>query len=265
MYNGIGLVTPRGSGTNGYVQRNMAFVQKSKEKVSYKTEEDIKRLDAMSNRKPNQGILAHERKRTIELKCLEMQELMEDEGYPEDEIETKVAMFRQMLVDKEGAGEKEIPKDEFGRPLQQSAYVTTSAAGRYKRILSPLPPLGGGENRKVCGRGLPRGVYGIDLPRVPSMGRRACCCCGILFREMRGSFSTVWWSPLLPDAALANGALVGGAYILQAQCVLAYTQVRRSWSLRYDAYFGWPRGGTMSWSDLKGIRSKVCKKAQHVV
>ena len=26
MYNGIGLATVRGSGTNGYVQKNMAFV-----------------------------------------------------------------------------------------------------------------------------------------------------------------------------------------------------------------------------------------------
>nr|6QDV_R Chain R, Serine/arginine repetitive matrix protein 2 [Homo sapiens] len=26
MYNGIGLPTPRGSGTNGYVQRNLSLV-----------------------------------------------------------------------------------------------------------------------------------------------------------------------------------------------------------------------------------------------
>lgn len=80
MYNGIGLQTPRGSGTNGYVQRNMSFVPKSREKVNYRTEEDIKKLDALANKKPNEGILAHERKRMIELKCFEMQELMEEQG-----------------------------------------------------------------------------------------------------------------------------------------------------------------------------------------
>ncbi|GFY17324.1 hypothetical protein TNCV_1090971 [Trichonephila clavipes] len=58
----------------------MSFVHKSREKVNYKTEDDIKKLDALANKKPNQGILAHERKRMIELKCLEMQELMEDQG-----------------------------------------------------------------------------------------------------------------------------------------------------------------------------------------
>ena len=33
MYNGIGLLTPRGSGTSGYVQKNLSFVrpQKSRE------------------------------------------------------------------------------------------------------------------------------------------------------------------------------------------------------------------------------------------
>uniref|UniRef100_A0A2L2XYP3 Serine/arginine repetitive matrix protein 2 n=1 Tax=Parasteatoda tepidariorum TaxID=114398 RepID=A0A2L2XYP3_PARTP len=128
MYNGIGLQTPRGSGTNGYVQRNMSFVPKSREKVNYKTEEDIKKLDALSNKKPNQGILAHERKRTIELKCLEMQELMEEQGYPDEEIEAKVAFFRKMLLEKDGGGEKEIPKDEFGRPLVKESHQIAEAS-----------------------------------------------------------------------------------------------------------------------------------------
>lgn len=30
MYNGIGLQTPRGSGTSGYVQRNLSFVKNQK-------------------------------------------------------------------------------------------------------------------------------------------------------------------------------------------------------------------------------------------
>lgn len=34
MYNGIGLNTPRGSGTSGYVQRNLAAIKQRREKVS---------------------------------------------------------------------------------------------------------------------------------------------------------------------------------------------------------------------------------------
>ena len=45
MYNGIGLPTQRGSGTNGYVQRNLSFVQQKKDRINYKTEEEIKWRD----------------------------------------------------------------------------------------------------------------------------------------------------------------------------------------------------------------------------
>ena len=81
MYNGIGLSTARGSGTNGYVTRNLAFVHNTKDKVKYKTEEEIQKLDSLSQRKPNLEILDHERKRKLELKCLEFQDDLEDQGW----------------------------------------------------------------------------------------------------------------------------------------------------------------------------------------
>ncbi|VDP04938.1 unnamed protein product [Soboliphyme baturini] len=79
MYNGVGLTTPRGSGTNGFVQRNLAFISVSREKPQYRTEEDIKRLDEELNRPPNKEILEHEKKRKIELKCMELRDLMEQQ------------------------------------------------------------------------------------------------------------------------------------------------------------------------------------------
>ena len=33
MYNGIGLASVRGSATNGYVQRNMSFVRKDRQRA----------------------------------------------------------------------------------------------------------------------------------------------------------------------------------------------------------------------------------------
>lgn len=80
MYNGIGLQTARGSGTNGYVQRNLAFVHQTKDKVKYKTEEEIIKWDLITQKKPNQEILDHERKRKIELRCLELREELEEDG-----------------------------------------------------------------------------------------------------------------------------------------------------------------------------------------
>ena len=42
MYNGIGLATQRGSGTNGYVTRNLSFVRNHKNRVDYKSDEQLK-------------------------------------------------------------------------------------------------------------------------------------------------------------------------------------------------------------------------------
>ena len=47
--------------------RNFAFIRKGKDDIKYKTEEDIKRLEASNNREPNQGIIDHERKRKLEV------------------------------------------------------------------------------------------------------------------------------------------------------------------------------------------------------
>lgn len=80
MYNGIGLQTPRGSGTNGHVQRNWAVVRKTKDKVGYRTEEEIAKLDASTNKQPNREILDHERKRKIEVKCAELEDELEKQG-----------------------------------------------------------------------------------------------------------------------------------------------------------------------------------------
>lgn len=81
MYNGIGLTTPRGSGTNGHVQRNWALVKPQQKEKNYKTESELAVLDAASNKQPNKDILDHERKRKIELKCAEFGEILEEQGY----------------------------------------------------------------------------------------------------------------------------------------------------------------------------------------
>lgn len=80
MYNGIGLDSARGSGTNGFVQRNLSFIRKYRDKVDYKSEAEIQKLDQQMMKPANREILDHERKRKVELKCMEMHELMEEQG-----------------------------------------------------------------------------------------------------------------------------------------------------------------------------------------
>ncbi|XP_071945165.1 uncharacterized protein [Antedon mediterranea] len=107
MYNGIGLTTARGSGTNGFVTRNFAVVRNHKDKVNYKTEDELKQMDALMNRKGNIEILNHEKKRKVELKCVEMKEIMQEQGCTEEEIEQKVNAFRKLLIAKEGVTEND--------------------------------------------------------------------------------------------------------------------------------------------------------------
>uniref|UniRef100_A0A3Q4AS40 CWF21 domain-containing protein n=1 Tax=Mola mola TaxID=94237 RepID=A0A3Q4AS40_MOLML len=65
------------------------------------TEEEKPTVEPILVKKPHREILDHERKRRVELKCMELQEMMEEQGYTEDEIRQKVSTFRQMLMDKE--------------------------------------------------------------------------------------------------------------------------------------------------------------------
>lgn len=135
MYNGIGLQTARGSGTNGYVQRNLSFLRKHKDRVDYKSEEELKKLDEQLIKQPNKEILDHERKRKVELKCMEMQVLMEEQGYSEEDIEKKVTMFREMLVNKEGVSEPVVDKDASGRPVaKESHQIAQATAEKNARL-----------------------------------------------------------------------------------------------------------------------------------
>uniref|UniRef100_A0A670Z7X6 CWF21 domain-containing protein n=1 Tax=Pseudonaja textilis TaxID=8673 RepID=A0A670Z7X6_PSETE len=119
MYNGIGLPTPRGSGTNGYVQQNLSAARHKKDRADYKSEEELRKLESSLVKKRNQDILDHERKRKVELKCLELAELMEEQGYEEGEIQEKVATFRMMLLEKDVAVVKE------GEQQQKSSITET--------------------------------------------------------------------------------------------------------------------------------------------
>ena len=80
MYNGIGLTTPRGSGTSGYVQKNVAAIRNRREKVEYKSDADLAKLERGLQKQPNKEILEHEWKRKIELKCVELQDQLEEQG-----------------------------------------------------------------------------------------------------------------------------------------------------------------------------------------
>lgn len=77
MYNGIGILTPRGTGTSGYVQANKFNLRG---RPQQRIPEDRSALKGPEQKKPNQGILDHARKRDIELKLAQLADSLEEQG-----------------------------------------------------------------------------------------------------------------------------------------------------------------------------------------
>ncbi|KAH7460882.1 Pre-mRNA-splicing factor CWC21 [Phytophthora ramorum] len=103
MYNGIGLRTVRGSGTNGYVQRNLSYVNASRTRQTLARNQrsggSSGDFGARKNRPPpNADILLHEQKRKVELQLLEMSLEMEDRDCDPEEIQDKVKRERERLL-----------------------------------------------------------------------------------------------------------------------------------------------------------------------
>ncbi|KAI0742139.1 hypothetical protein BC629DRAFT_1272589, partial [Irpex lacteus] len=95
MYNGIGLTTPRGSGTNGYVVRNMSALRSHETAADRAAAWDVA---PPKHREPDAAILEHEKKRKVEVKCLELQLELEEKGLDEDKIEEEVSALREKLL-----------------------------------------------------------------------------------------------------------------------------------------------------------------------
>uniref|UniRef100_M1CW33 CWF21 domain-containing protein n=1 Tax=Solanum tuberosum TaxID=4113 RepID=M1CW33_SOLTU len=117
MYNGIGLQTPRGSGTNGHIQTNKFFVKSKTNKVlvdggkGYESGQGT----AGVSRKANKDILEHDRKRQIQLKLLVLEEKLADQGYTDAEISEKLEEARRNL---------EATSEEFGGPTYEKVSET---------------------------------------------------------------------------------------------------------------------------------------------
>ncbi|QQP51779.1 Serine/arginine repetitive matrix protein 2like, partial [Caligus rogercresseyi] len=115
MYNGIGLGTARGSGTNGYVQRNLSFVRPKKEGPSFYRDDEESSSNGLHRSGPNPGILDHERKRKLEVKVAELEDVLTDQGVPPEEIQEKLNSYRKMLMERL-AQATTIETDPFGNP-----------------------------------------------------------------------------------------------------------------------------------------------------
>ncbi|KAH9883587.1 cwf21-domain-containing protein [Xylariomycetidae sp. FL2044] len=94
MSDNVGLSTPRGSGTSGYVQRNLAHLKPRDRAAPYPQDVDILKH---RQRQPDKEILEHERKREVEVKVFELRDQLEEEEVDEDEIDRRCDQLRKEL------------------------------------------------------------------------------------------------------------------------------------------------------------------------
>lgn len=103
MYNGIGLVTPRGSATSGYVQRNLSFLPQKQTNAAYNSNQEYLKSGGASvsqrRHRPTEAVLLHMAYREIESECFDMRLRMVREGKPREEIDTILSTHRKTLRD----------------------------------------------------------------------------------------------------------------------------------------------------------------------
>ncbi|KAK5730227.1 RNA-splicing factor [Elasticomyces elasticus] len=102
MSSNVGLTTPRGSGTSGYVQRNLSHLKPRDTYAPYN--KDFDSIKHHQQRQPDKDILEHERKRVVEVKVFEMRDRLEDEGVEEDEIDDQCDALRKKLESQQSTG-----------------------------------------------------------------------------------------------------------------------------------------------------------------
>lgn len=153
MSSNVGLSTPRGSGTSGYVQRNLSTLKPRAAGYGqpYSLNESAR---PPKIRKPDEDILKHERLREIEVKVMELSDKLEEEDkLDEEEIEAECEQLRVRLVEELERGgsraKKGGDKDKGGRAksyrVHELAEAKAKESEKLRRALGLRGDVGDGD------------------------------------------------------------------------------------------------------------------------
>ncbi|CAN6671931.1 hypothetical protein TRVA0_045S00694 [Trichomonascus vanleenenianus] len=188
-YNGIGLPTARGTGTSGHIQKskssnayNYAVNYEWRQQQERERRRDTQKFATtnVSDRKVDKEILQHERDREIEVKCMELEVELEDEGVDPDEIEKRVDALRSELmkspptsrqpqINKKGhtrqfkeyqVHDLAAAKEEANERFKQAVGGHSYRRRRRERSLSPVTSARDGEKRHAERRSDDEGRFG---------------------------------------------------------------------------------------------------------
>ncbi|RAH70895.1 U2-type spliceosomal complex subunit CWC21 [Aspergillus aculeatinus CBS 121060] len=151
MSSNVGLSTPRGSGTSGYVQRNAAFI-KPRTTGFGQPYPPVSGANSAAGagggfkqRVPDRQILEHDRRRAVEVKVMEFREELEEENerleeegegeaaegkgkrvLSEEEIEERCQRLRERLL-------RELEEEERRAAARKERDAGRAAAGAGRR------------------------------------------------------------------------------------------------------------------------------------
>jgi len=134
MADNVGLTTPRGSGTSGYVTRNLSNLRQRDTPYS----SDPSKIQQHRQRQPDAEILEHDRRRAIELRIFELRDSLEEEGKKtDDEIDDECDALRAKLEKEhaEGKGGKGAAKGLKSHQVHELARAKIEESERLRRAL----------------------------------------------------------------------------------------------------------------------------------
>ncbi|KAK2739191.1 RNA-splicing factor [Myotisia sp. PD_48] len=111
MSSNVGLSTPRGSGTSGYVQRNLSLLKPRDSKYGPPPGFDEDK-PSFRQRQPDKQILEHDRRRAIEVQIVEERDRLEEENEKID-------------LQKENAGTQKLSEEDIEKKLDELRATLT--------------------------------------------------------------------------------------------------------------------------------------------
>ncbi|KAL7807390.1 cwf21 domain-containing protein [Trichoderma aethiopicum] len=133
MSDNVGLSTPRGSGTSGYVQRNLAQIRPRDYAAPYPKDRDMRH----KQRQPDKAILEHDRKREVEVKVFELRDQLEEEEVEEEEIDRRCDELRKkLLAEMNSKNKNNAPRRAFKEhQVHEMADAKIKESERLRRAL----------------------------------------------------------------------------------------------------------------------------------
>lgn len=172
MYNGVGLQTPRGSGTSGFVQRNYSVPKKMRSKLEFLKELKSLRENVLPPpRKANAEILQHKQQREIYVKLEEMRRELTQKGDKSSEIEEALKAAEITMRQKFESGDLNIDCSKTQKDTHALAAIKETEFKRLQKAFDIQSDWKAGEafDFEQQERGRLEKLYQKELGKVQKM------------------------------------------------------------------------------------------------